>query len=609
MRHRRPPRGAIAAIHPAVVLAAIAISFALGRQTGNAVVSLALGLFAALLTAITLVIVLTIAVDSRWPTLQDVLEDAFLVRWFLLAMVAVTLAAFSKASGASLETTLAITLSLAGALLGSFSLYRLLRLSTGTGRQRFLGRLLRDRVNQLATPTPSRGMAITDAAENALFAPFCARLQRAIDNRDVTALRDRVAELGIAGEGVPWQGAGALVALDLRVLRELGRAVILGRLDSPEIGSVLMPQLGALLIDHSARLLVDEPAAEGDAWRGSIGAQIQAATCLGQTARSFAWIVGAAHSEAVERERATPALRAIAAGAVATRAKIMDFVDHDPPRHPAPAHLGRHALSDPIALLAWWWCVCDLNGSHDGRAFYIAFEGLTGEKFSGSFGWGNRYLLSELDDRLRVAVACGEASLRASSKRALESLGGLRDIALDLLTTSLASWRDRRGAIPEGLEQNWTYWEDPLRLARRARLFLPRSGDPWLNGAEDALAALARLISRARAGSGLAALAQSCTDSLPMSSVPPIVEPQRRPAAAVLAVAVHLAPRDVRHSAAELERFLQRLPTGLLDGALLLAEAILHVGEGSDHALPSSSVSKLVSLLTFIQRDPQAEVA
>jgi hypothetical protein len=248
--------------------------------------------------------------------------------------------------------------------------------------------------------------------------------------------------------------------------------------------------------------------------------------------------------------------------------------------------------------------MCDLNGAHDGLAFYAVIAMLTGEKFFGSFGWGDRYLLGELEARLADDV--DEIRIRANS--AVAPLGGVRGIALELLTTSMACWRDRRAAIPEGMEQNWTYWEDPLRLARRARLFLPGRDDPWVTSSEDALEALARLISGGRRSMSLASLVKTRLGMLPTATWPPVTEPQRRPAAAVLAVAVHLAPHHEHHSTKQLERFLERLPSGLLEGALTHGEAILGVGEASRADWHSLSVTKrMIRLLAFIQRDPQAE--
>jgi hypothetical protein len=596
-------------MYPLGVTVAIAVSLLIGRHAGGSVVTLAVGLFAALLTAITLVILLTLDVDSRWPSLQDIATEAYLIRWFVLAMTAITLAAFfDDATKARWVTTLAITLSLAGGFLGSLSLYHLFRISTGEGRQYFLGRLLSRQVSRVGLGSSVGDVVVGDAADNPDVESYLSRFQSAIDSSDITALRDRIAELAVAGNTISPAEIGALLALDLRVLRDLGRAVILGRLDSPEVGSVLFPSLGQLVVDHAGRTLEVRPTAvPRDVETDRI--QLAAATYLGQAARTFAWIGAATYRDATEKEQAPPALNAAAAGSVTARDQILGAVDPDTSRHLPAGHTWREGLVDPTAALVWWWCFCDLNGSHDGRAFYAAIFMLTGEKFFGSFGWGNRYLLSELDDRLGDTDAPGRSARSLRSHEVVEAHGGLRNVALELFATSMASWRDRRRPIPAGLEQNWAYWDDPRRLARRARLFLPRTGEAWVKDSGDALDALTLLISRGAEHRGLAALVRRTTQRLPIVAVPPIILPQHRPAAAVLAVSAHLAPRTESDSYAELERFLDRLPTALLDGALLLAQEILYVDDAKEGSIATRRpTQRLIDLLTFIQRDQQTEV-
>jgi hypothetical protein len=592
----------LAAVYPLGVVSAILISLILGGQAGGSVVALALGLFAALLTAITLVILLTLDVDSRWPSLQDVIAEAYLIQWFLLAMTAVIMAAFVDDDKVKSITTIAIMLALVGGVLGSLSLYHLLRISTGEGRQHFLGGLLAAKLPVGEDGAHRQGVA-GDAADSAELRSFLTRFQSSVDAGDVAALRERVSELTDAGLELHPPKLEAILALDLRVLRELGRALLLGRIDSPEIGATLFPRLGDLVVDHSSRLL--DAGATTDASRENMG-EIRAAAYLGQAARLFAWIGAAGYSDAVEKGYAPPGLCAAAAGSVAARDRILTAVDPESAHLTAAADRMPAGLSDPTACLMWWWAFCDLNGAHDGRSFYAALWMLTGEKFYGTFGWGNRFLLSELEDRLRDPGASAHEAQRVRAQEAIAGLGGLRGVALELLATSMAGWRDRRHTIPEGLEQNWTYWDDPRRLARRARLFLPRGGDPWLRDADDALHATARLLSRGSARSGVSELAKRGLDMLPIRTQPPVIGSSQRPAAVILAVGTHLAPRGDADDSLELERFLKRLPPSLLEASLSLAEAILHI-DGSTSAHPAGEpVAAVIELLSFLEYDQQA---
>jgi hypothetical protein len=559
-RNRGWDHRALAAAYPFGVLVAVAASLLLGPHAGGSVVALALGLFAALLTAVTLVVLLTLDVDSRWPSLPDVVSESYLVVWFLLALTSVTLAAFVDESNPKWLTTLAITLSLASGALGSISLFHLLRVSTGEGRQLYLGRLLAVRLNEV----DAVDCGPNEIDETIQLKPFLTRFQSSIDVADMSALRERASEVVTAGESTAHANLAALLALDLRIIDDLGRAVLLGRLDSPDVGTVLLPQMGRLIVRHAVSLVSQADATDE---------QIRAASYLGQAARSFAWLQGAAYREAVEKGDAPPELSAAAAGAVVARDHILDAVD--PETADATSALPE-GLTDPVAVLTWWWCFCDFNGSHDGRAFYAVLWMLTGEKFFGTFGWGDRYLLSELNDRLTNDPA---DTRQLDARRLIANVGGIQRIALELLATSMASWRDRRMPIPEGFEQNWSYWDDPVRLARRARLFLPRDSEPWISTAEQALEALATLLGHGTADSGLTGLVAESLARVPGHPTFPVLQTQLRPAAAVLAVGLHLAPRGGLDDAVELERFLLRLPAPLIDGASQLAAGILHVDE------------------------------
>ncbi|HST33319.1 MAG TPA: hypothetical protein VLJ80_07335 [Solirubrobacteraceae bacterium] len=586
--HRRKQsrrRRALAAVYPLGVLVAVTASLILGPYAGGSVVALALGLFAALLTAITLVILLTLDVDSRWPSLPDVVAESYLVAWFLLAMASVTLAAFVDDAKPKWLTTLAITLALASGVLGSISLFQLLRISTGEGRQQYLGHLLAVRLNRL-WGIASDG---TEIDEMMALKPFLVRFQSAIDVADISALRERVSEISIAGETTRQTNLTALLALDLKLIRDLGRAILLGRLDSPDVGTGLLPQLGKVIAQHAVAL-------NGQSKVGP-EAQRTAAAYLGEASRSFAWLESAAYREAVERGEAPPELCAAAAGAVVARDHILDAVD---PETAEPASALPEGLTDPAAVLIWWWCYCDFNGSHDGRAFYAVLWMLTGEKFFGTFGWGDRYLLSELNDRL-VNASSGDAR-RLHAQQLVGNVGGIQRVALELLATSMASWRDRRMPIPEGFEQNWSYWDDPVRLARRARLFLPRDSERWIAEADEAVDALAALLGRGTADSGLTGLVARSLDHLPGTSMFPVIETQRRPAAAVLAVSLHLAPRSESDDLVELERFLARLPPPLVAGAARLAAGILHIETAVAQADPKAVLLEHLKFLHFDQQ-------
>ncbi|PZS27532.1 MAG: hypothetical protein DLM61_16435 [Pseudonocardiales bacterium] len=262
--------------------------------------------------------------------------------------------------------------------------------------------------------------------------------------------------------------------LELSVLLSMAWALLLGRITSPELGKVVIPELVGNMTEHAGQVF----SRAGDrALRENVNHARIAAVHLGQASRVLAWMASAAYLSALRDRGDLTSLRSAFIGAQQARQGILVAVDPDPPGHYVPAtHPWSHGLSDSESAVLWWWAFCDLNGSRDGPAFYAMHEILTGEKFYGSFGWGDRYLLTEAEDRLAPGGRTDHHAPCERSHKLFERLGGFRLATLDLFATSLATWRDRRVAIPEGFEENWTHWHEPLRVARRARLFLfPRN--------------------------------------------------------------------------------------------------------------------------------------
>lgn len=554
-----------------LVGAAVASGSALvvGKRAGDAATTLALGLFPALLTAFTLVIALTLDPGSRWPALGQVLRAAAFRWWFAVSMAAVVIAAYAGGTHSSYWITVATNLAVAGGLIGSVALFRLLQLASGEGRTDFLGSLIASAALETVRKEPT---VPSDVHRVERFEPFLATFANASDAGDALAVRDRINELRAAGEHLshrrcrPTETLPLVLALDLSVLRSLSESVLIGRSTSPVVGMSLVPEIVGVILGHAGALM----RSAGDEPEGR-DARLLAAAALGQSARFLAWSAGAAR-ESAQRDGGTPALRGLLSGANTARKTIVSAIDPDPPGiFIAPDDPWERGLTDPETALVLWWALVDLNGAFDGNAAYAAYEVLAGRKFTGSWGWGDRYLLTELAQ----AVAA-----REPVRQGLAPYGGIDAIALELLATNLAAWRDRRVPIPAGFEHNWTAWEDPKRMARRARLLLPHPDHRTIHDlptARDALAGLLSLRPGQREHVGELVRAQAERIAVPL--VPPIHDTTERPAAAVLAVALHLAPRETGGSTDALDAYLEWLPADLRAGAEALAQAIFTVGD------------------------------
>lgn len=589
-------------------------------------VTVSIGLFGAELTALTIVLALTIDVESKWPTLADITIDAGLVGWFVVALGSVAVAAFAHGSPGDRTARVSVAVALWGAALGSYSLYRILRISAGTGRRKFLARVLRQRIASLhADAGPHRTEQWGGPPDHQQAASFLEGVERAFDSHDVSALRDRVDEASRAGRSSNERALPSAANLELHLLRELCRGVLLGRIDSTEVGTVLVPQVTRNLIAHTGVLLEasrTERAARFQRDHPLSPAQIgelQAATYLAQASRALAWAALASYVAAVRRQGTRAGLRSLAAGAADARALIADAVDPDTPNRYIPArNPWLHGLHDPEAGLIWWLSFCEFNGAHDGHAFYAMIEVLTGSKFFGTFGWGNRVLLGELEERLRDHSPDGIA---ASASEVLRRLGGFDVVCLELFATSLATWRDRRLPIPEGFEQNWTYWEDRGRLARRIRLFLMGRDGPVRRDRHWGLQALADLTGHGHTAGSLSGRAMDVLGQLDPQPFPRMVPTARRPGASLLAVAFQLVALGGEAGAGEIERFLKDVPEPLLSAGYFLAGAILAPGAAHADVPPAvvgrapelpprdDQVRRLIDLLGVVREDPQAVAA
>jgi len=375
----------------------------------NLSVTLSLGLFSAVLTALTIVLALTLDVRSRWPSLGDIAIESLLTLWFLVSLAAVVLATIAPSRTADPLIAVSLSLALWGAVLGTYALGQVLRMASGASR-RLLSRLLQHRLSRAAWPqrlasgliggfseTLAEGVGAVlfgaDPLHDRLTA-FRDSVDDAIDKQDLPTLRDRVAELADAAEFGEVETAPSALNLELKILSDIVQAVLLGRLDSAEVGAALVPEITDHIVSHAGRLLWD--AAGSDSGRRS--EQI-AATYLAQTSRLLAWAAMTSHASALRSSSVPAALRGAFSGAVAGRKMILLAADPDPRSTYLPADSPwRHGFRSPAAGMLWWWSYAELNGPGDGNAIYAMAEILTGEKFYGSFGWGNRYVRTEARD-------------------------------------------------------------------------------------------------------------------------------------------------------------------------------------------------------------------
>lgn len=594
----------------AVAAGTVAIGYLTPLPDTSAAVDVSLGLFATLLTALTIVLVLTVDVDSKWPSLLDVVGASFVVPWFVVAVGAVILAATAGGPSASA----ALLVALLGALLGVGSVALVLWKASGPGRRRFLSSVLRRRLlrDHVAARSERSDIHGADAATGLALDPFRRVVDAMLDADDAVRLGDRVDEALIATSALEGEERLSGLNLLLWLLDRLGRAALRGKVTNPVVGD-LLTRVGLAIVTRSGEM-VRESRDEGRASRDGVAAERIGAVYLGQVSRLMAWQAHTAHELAPDGTSMRPVSRVLIDAALSVREAVAAAVDPGPPRGAPPAsEAWEGGLSDPLAVLLWQWGWVEYNPTHLGRDMYVLVEVLTRERFFGSFGWGNGCPLTEAMDRLDRGDRADDGELRAARRHASDVLlqvGGLPDASLELFATFLATWRARAWMPPPGLAGNAAYSTEPFRAARAVRLFTLRRPEHRFRSADEAIDALAALSSHVGRDTCLWNEVADAYGRVP-GVAPPLASPADRPAACVLAVAARIAPLE-RASAGreaareEVRRYFDLLPSRLRDAALRLADEIFAAEAHGSAAAPM--VDRLTAHLDVLLEDDQAEV-
>ena len=245
---------ALVAVFPAFLAVAAALSLNAPEEGKSdfiaSGVAVSLGIFGVLLTAVTIALALVVNVGSRWPSLGDLVRHALLSVWFGLAFLAVLIAVLSQALQTTILVIPAIGLSLTGALVGLFSVYRVLSVSGGAGQHDLLTGLLTEAISRETDFVSSRAPSLE-------LEPYLNELDAAIDRAEIDPLQARLLELHDAAIRLP--NGKEWLALDLvcRLVDRLGRAMLTERVES-EVARTLLPELLETASRLTARGAVEE---------------------------------------------------------------------------------------------------------------------------------------------------------------------------------------------------------------------------------------------------------------------------------------------------------------------------------------------------------------
>jgi hypothetical protein len=220
----------IAALCAATAFGSLALIRPVQGPTPGDALTVSLGLFAGLVTALTFAIA-SISARTAWPGINELLTASFGFDWFAVSALSIGAAITSTVwqNGAPELASAAVILSILSGTYGAFAVYATLKSGAGGGLRSLRARLLGDSFLRSSH---------TDVWRAGTGVPEHDRLVRtALLTGDIPAVRDAVAELAESSELIA-KRAPNLDALErvgvaqLSVLARLARGLIGGRLEA-----------------------------------------------------------------------------------------------------------------------------------------------------------------------------------------------------------------------------------------------------------------------------------------------------------------------------------------------------------------------------------------
>ncbi|MFD7873791.1 hypothetical protein ACFV5G_06620 [Streptomyces sp. NPDC059766] len=500
--------------------------------------------FATLLTGEAVIFALTFSAASSWPSLRAIDGHIAFREWVLIGWFAALFTACGLLGDNAVSATYGALLFLLANFFGVFSFVQLFGLASVGGRNRLLRRTLAE---ALARQEASLGPFPTEPGNDSAINAYLGTVSQAGTGNDPTAVQHLVEQL--TGVEVPPEASQNAIGVHLDVLHRLARAALVGGADPVQVGDCVHA-LTDSVIRHCRRL--PDPAPP-----------------LGALSRYLAWLANTALLMSVRGVASNRAARELVAFTTDARLKILRCVDPDPKSATTREEIGT-IFTEPLQVLLWTGDFAEFHGAHQAGALYGVYEILTGTKFMGNY-WDGASILSRLRHALYSDTEA-VSTLEADASRTVFGPPKEYDHFWALVSvTALATLRDPRVPHPPELVRP-EFTPDQQLLGAYIRTFATHR---YFTTAAQGREALLSLVSRADApGSPAAEILRARSGDTYRIPVPR-VEPNRRPAAMILAIACRLAPLVPRGDDAELRAFLVALPAPALAASARLAARVL----------------------------------
>lgn len=549
---------------------------------------LSIGVFGALITAITFALALTIQQGIAWPSARAIIGDSGSYAWLTIVFGSLALAVGAKLTAGSAQDGLAtasVALSGASVLVGAAIVGAVLNAAGGPGRHRTRARLLANELRQVgARRAPLR--------EAGALGDFVVSFRRSVDAQDLPSIRSHVTEMVDASKPLDSDQRTVIVQMHLAMAAILGTSLVRGR--QPVAATTALQDLLLGAVDYAGRAL-DSQRTE---LRARPDSERQAVLVLGEASRLAAFLgkaVWQAYHESSVRADDGPideqyAVRMMRACHDA-RERIRSAVDPDPPeKFLRPEDPWREGVSEPSSVLLWLWGHTDFEGTNQGSALYTVHEVFTGEKFFGSVYEGGS-VISDIRRRLL------EGGSRA--RQMLSRYGGFDRVFLEVAANSIGQMKPYAWQPPSQLRPRDLFQQDPRK---RLRYFVPLHATTAERPrrVDDARAALVAMLSESRASFASHALAQYAAAGL--GPLRPGLPPAARPPAAVIAAALSLMEHSRATEGPQRDRvlaFLRGLPGPLLRRTGQFAASVL----GPPTTANADDADQIVERLAMVWAD------
>lgn len=576
-----PRRAALSAL--AVILLIIAAVFPLNREDVITSTGFSIAFFATLLTGEAVIFALSFSPSSAWPSLREIDSHIAFREWVVTGWVGAMLVASGLFFGTGVPSTYGALLFLLADAFGMFSFIRLFGLASADGRKRLLRRTLTGALTQVSAHragAPAAGLQQRMRGDHVLNA-YLGQLDEAAARSDGNGVRDLADELTT----IPTTTSGpAIAALHLEVVHRLAKAALVGKLD---------PVVAAAAADTLIGSLLTRVASPGGNPAETATAH-QAGAVLAQASRYLAWLGSTALTLSAQDVTTAGAARELVAFSVRVRDQILQLADPDPIYAEGPDDLGT-PLTDTASVLAWIGGFTEFHGSHQAAGLYPVHQILTGTRFLGNYWDGDSVLTS-----LREALYSPDGPGTAQAQQTRLAFGKQEefDRIWTLLSASMiATLRDVRVAHPPELVRP-EFDPDPQLLGAYVRTF---ASHRYVHTAAQAMTALIRTLGHTGPPGDLWHQVRGVTAPASWTVPMPAIEPHRRPAACVLAIASRLAPLSATESDYELRTFLTGLPAQVLDATARLAARTLPPGPDAHPATePAELITSRLRVLQLV---------